>query len=281
MKAAILSENRASLPECLAEHGLSVYIETGDRKILFDFGASGIFLQNAKQMKIDLEQVDAAVISHGHYDHTGGAPSFCEVNKKAKIYIHENSFETTYGMEGGKLDEAPCSIRWTEEQRRSIGDRLVLTAGVTWLTEDIAVSGTIPRADGVLPTESFYIKNPDGSLTVDPMAHEQFLAIRDRDSDGKSRGIFIFSGCSHNGVIPCLDFAGALFPGERILGLLAGMHLYQSNAETRHRILAQIAAYEIGHVLPVHCTGIRAICDLMQMLGDRCIPAGVGDLYEF
>jgi 7,8-dihydropterin-6-yl-methyl-4-(beta-D-ribofuranosyl)aminobenzene 5'-phosphate synthase len=281
MKAAILSENRASQPECLAEHGLSVYIETGDRKILFDLGASDICLQNAKHMKIDLEQVDAVVISHGHYDHTEGVPSFCKINEKAKIYIHEKAFATVYGMEEGKLDETPCGIRWTEAQRRNIGERLIFTTGVTWLTDDIAVSGTIPRADGVLPTETFYIKNEDGSLTVDAMEHEQFLAIRVRDGSGKGRGIFIFSGCSHNGVIPCLSFAGTLFPGEPVLGLLAGMHLYQSDAETRRGILTQIAAYEIGHILPVHCTGIHAICDLTIMIGDRCIPAGVGDIFEF
>ena len=281
MKAAILSENRANLPECLAEHGLSVYIETGERKILFDLGASDVYLQNAKHMNIDLEQVDTVVISHGHYDHTGGVPSFCKINKKAKIYIHRNAFETTYGMEDGKLEETTCSIRWTEEQRRSIEERLALTTGVTWLTEDIAVSGTIPKIESYVSTESFYIKNTDGSLTADPMEHEQFLAVRVRDGWGKSKGVFIFSGCSHNGVIPCLSFAKTLFPGERIIGLLAGMHLYQSDAETRRGILTQIAAEELEYILPVHCTGIHAICDLKVMVGDRCIPAGVGDQFEF
>jgi 7,8-dihydropterin-6-yl-methyl-4-(beta-D-ribofuranosyl)aminobenzene 5'-phosphate synthase len=281
MKAAILSENRTNRPECLAEHGLSVYIETGDRKILFDLGASDIYIQNAKQMKIDLEQVDAVVISHGHYDHTGGAPSFCEINRKAKIYIHEKAFETAYGMENGKLDETPCSIRWTEAQRIGIQERLVLTTGVTWLTEDVAVSGTIPKPDGFLPTEPFYIKNSDGSMTVDPMDHEQFLAVRLRDGEGKSRGVFLFSGCSHNGVIPCLHYARALFPEERLLGLLAGMHLYQSSAATRREILTQIAAEKVDYILPVHCTGIQAICDLKLSMGEHCIPAGAGDQFDF
>lgn len=281
MKVQIISENRTNRPECLAEHGLSVYIEAGDRKILFDFGASDIYLQNSKQMNIDLEQVDTAVISHGHYDHTGGAPSFCEINKRAKIYIHEKAFVTTYGMEGGKLEETPCSIRWTEEQRSGVEKRLALTAGVAWLDEDIAISGTIPKTDGVIPTESFYIKNADGSLTVDPMEHEQFLAVRLWDEKEKSKGVFLFSGCSHNGVIPCLDYAKTLFPGERIFGLLAGMHLYQTDAETRRGILAQLAAEEIGYILPVHCTGINAIVELRNLLGERCIPAGAGDEFSF
>ena len=281
MKVVVLSENRTNRPECMAEHGLSVYIEAGGRKILFDFGASDIYMQNAKHMNIDLEQVDTAVISHGHYDHTSGVPSFCEINKRAKIYVHEKAFETTYGMEGGKLEDAPCGIRWTEEQRSGVIERLTLTSGVTWLSGDIAVSGTIPKTDGVFMTESFYIKSPDGSLTVDPMEHEQFLAVRLRGGEGKSNGVFLFSGCSHNGVIPCLDYAKILFPGERIFGLLAGMHLYQTDADTRRGILAQLAAEEIGYILPVHCTGINAIIDLRNLLGERCIPAGAGDQFDF
>ena len=281
MKVEILSENRTNHPECLAEHGLSVYIEIGDRKILFDLGASDLYQQNAKRMKVDLEQVDTVVISHGHYDHTGGVPSFCELNKKAKIYIHEKAFVTTYGMENGKLDEDPCSIRWTKQQHELVSTRLVLTNGMTWLTDDIAVSGTIRKIEDHIPTETFYLKNEDGSLTTDPMEHEQFLAIRVPDKNGNSRGFFLFSGCSHNGVIPCLRYAKALFPKENVLGFLAGMHLYNANSETRNVILGQVAAEDMDYILPVHCTGILAICDLRQLMGARCIPAGAGDKFNF
>ena len=281
MKVEILSENRTNHPECLAEHGLSVYIEIGDIKILFDLGASDLYQQNAKRMKVDLEKVDTVVISHGHYDHTGGIPSFCELNKKAKIYIHEKAFVTTYGMENGKLDEEPCSIHWTKQQHEQVRDRLILTKGVTWLTEDIVVSGTIPKIEDSIPTETFYLKNEDGSLTIDSMEHEQFLAIRVPDRKGNSRGFFLFSGCSHNGVIPCLRYAKALFPGERVLGILAGMHLYNANSETSNMILGQVAAEDMSYILPVHCTGILAICDLRQLMGERCIPAGAGDKYNF
>jgi 7,8-dihydropterin-6-yl-methyl-4-(beta-D-ribofuranosyl)aminobenzene 5'-phosphate synthase len=281
MKVQILVENRASQPECLAEHGLSVFIESGERKILFDLGATEIYLQNAKRMKIDLEQVDTVVVSHGHYDHTGGIPSFCGINHKAKIYIHNQAFETFYGLEDGKLDDEPCSIRWSPEQRKAVADRLVLTDGATRISEDIIVSGTIPKGADFTPTERFFRKNEDGSLTADPMEHEQFLAVRVRDHNGQSQGYFVFSGCSHNGVIPCLSYAKALFPGEKILGLLAGMHLYHTDAATRKAVLEQIVAENMNYILPVHCTGIHAICDLKLMIGERCIPAGTGDRFEF
>lgn len=281
MNVKILVENRTNHPECMAEFGLSVYIETGGRKILFDLGASDLYFHNAKGMKLDLEQVDSVVISHGHFDHTGGVPSFCKINQSAKIYIHEKAFSVSYGMENGKMDEEPCSILWTEQQREQLRDRLILTAKAEWISDDVVISGTIPRPDDAEMTDLFYIKNKDGGMTQDPMDHEQFLAVRERDESGKSRGIFVFSGCSHNGVIPCLNYAKALFPGERLRGLLAGMHLYNTEADKRKVILEQVAAEEMDYVLPVHCTGIHAICEAKQIIGNRCVPAGAGDQFVF
>ena len=92
MEFQFLVENKTETEGVLAEHGLSIYIDTGDKKILFDAGASDAFAMNADRMKVDLSQVDFAVVSHGHYDHTGGFPMFCRRNRKAPIYIHKNAF---------------------------------------------------------------------------------------------------------------------------------------------------------------------------------------------
>ncbi len=281
MKVQILVENRTGHPACMAEFGLSVYIETGERKLLFDLGASDLFLHNAKGVRLDLEQVDTVVISHGHFDHTGGVPSFCKINRNAKIFLHEKALSEAYAMENGKMEEEPCSILWTAQQREQVRDRLVYTAGAEWLTEDIVISGTIPGVNDSEITDIFYLKQKDGSLTEDPMDHEQFLAVRERDENGVSRGIFVFSGCSHRGVIPCLNYAKTLYPGEKLLGFLAGMHLYNTDADKRKAILMRVAGEEMEYVLPVHCTGIHAICDAKQILGERCVLAGAGDQFTF
>lgn len=275
MRFKFLMENKTDGPGCVAEHGLSLYIEAQGKKLLFDTGASPLFAKNAEFLNVDLEQVDALIISHGHYDHTGGVPEFCRLNQTAPIYIHRGAFCETYGLEDGKPEPEPCSIRWTEEQRREIEPRLVLTGGVMRLSDHMLISGTIPGIAGYAPTETFYRKLPDGALAPDPMEHEQMLVIREQE------GLYVFSGCSHRGVIPAVRYARELFGGERIAALAAGMHLYSADAKMRKNVVEQLCAEEMDVVMPVHCTGINAICDLKTALRDKCVVATTGSAYGY
>ena len=280
-----LSENKTDNPGCMGEHGLSVYIETAGKKILFDTGASDLFAQNAEFLNIDLKSVEHVVISHGHYDHTEGLPAFCRMNSQADIYIHKDAFEEAYGTENGDLDSEPCGILWDGIIKQNILKRSVLTDGLCKISEDIVISGTIPNVEGIEETEKFYIKkiSPEGKLELleDEMKHEQFLIIRDKDKEGNSKGIYVFSGCSHKGVIPVIQYAKQIFPGETLLGLIAGMHLYSADKAVRERVVNEILKEKIEMVMPVHCTGIKAICDLKVAMGERCIVATAGDSYEF
>lgn len=276
IRFTFLSENKTEHPACNAEHGLSIYIETEEKKILFDTGASNLFYTNARHCNVDLTKVETAVISHGHYDHTEGVPKFCQINQSAPVYIHQDAFAPFYGMENGEMDQDPCGLLWSEEQRNAIADRLKLTDGPLWLTENIVISGTIPDVPGNVPTEQFYQKHEDGSFSIDSMSHEQFLAIRNGE-----KGIVVFSGCSHKGVIPVLAYTKKLFPGERIAMLVAGMHLYGSSNQVRQQVVENIMAEKPDVVMPVHCTGIDAICMLKAALGDGCVVATVGESYEY
>ena len=275
IKIVFLCENKTDNPLCTAEHGLSIYIETSSLKLLFDTGATNMFSENAKSLNVDLSTVDACVISHGHYDHTGGVPLFCEINKKAKVYIHESGFGEAYGQENGKLDEKPCSILWDNKVRQKLNDRIYLTSGVFKLSEDVIISGEIPEEYGFEPTEDFFEKQPDGTLRRDPMKHEQILIVREKD------GLYIFSGCSHKGVMPAIRYIKALFPDEGIRLFAAGMHLYNSDKEACIKVVEELKKAGVGTVMPVHCTGIEAICDMKSAFGDACIVATAGGQYEF
>lgn len=273
MKFSFLVENKTDNPGVMAEHGLSIYIEADGKKILFDAGATDMMLKNAEEMKIDLSEVDLAVVSHGHYDHTGGFPEFCKINSKAGIYIHKNAFRESYGTENGEFEKETCGIRWSEEECDALRDRIIFTDGPVKITENIVVTGTVPFAEGFSPTEKFYYKE-NGEMIVDDMSHEQCLVIR------QPNGLCIFSGCSHRGVISALNVSKAMFPGERVAVMVAGMHLYSATEEDRADVVAQIVNEKLDMVMPVHCTGIKAICDLKNILGDACIVATAGDCFD-
>ncbi|MDE5597467.1 MAG: MBL fold metallo-hydrolase, partial [Lachnospiraceae bacterium] len=96
MKITTLVENTSILPEYKSKHGLSLYIETVNHKILFDIGSNGLFIENAEKLGIDIRTVDTVVISHGHTDHAGALEKFLEINSTAKIYMKESAFDKHY-----------------------------------------------------------------------------------------------------------------------------------------------------------------------------------------
>lgn len=93
-----LVEDTSISPELSSEHGLSIYIEANHRKILFDTGASNLFLQNANKMGVTIKDVDIAIISHGHYDHGAGLRTFLEENEKACVYLHNRAFDPYFSI---------------------------------------------------------------------------------------------------------------------------------------------------------------------------------------
>lgn len=96
MKITTLLENTSARPELSAEHGLSLYIETAEHRILFDMGQTALFSHNASVLGIDLAAVDIAILSHGHYDHGGGLARFLTLNRTAPIYVNRHAFEPHY-----------------------------------------------------------------------------------------------------------------------------------------------------------------------------------------
>lgn len=282
MKIQFLVENKTETDLCDAEHGLSILIETPEQTILFDAGASSdLMVRNAKKLGLDLSKVDAAVISHGHFDHTGGFPGFADINSKARIYLHREALAESYGTENGKLDPKPCSILWTDRQMDDLWPRLSFVDQPVWLSRDAVVSGTIPGNAQAKQTEDFFIKKEDGTLVRDEMVHEQFLAVRSRDELDRPNGIVLFSGCSHGGIFGAISYARSLFPGETIRAVVAGMHLYHASPGERRQVLENLGREGIDTILPVHCTGLSAICEFHSRWGEKCPIATVGKSYRF
>ncbi len=272
MRIAVLMEDTALTPAFAAEHGLSFYIETNGRRLLFDMGQSALFLQNARTLGISPERVDTAFVSHGHYDHGGGLGAFLKINRQAPVYIHKKAFEPHFSErpEGVKpigLDVSLCGSR-----------RLVLTDGVTKIDDTLTlfsdVTGTECRPQG---NASLYGRE-GGAYVPDRFAHEQSLIVREGEK------YVLLTGCAHRGVVNICARARELI-GRDPDYVIGGMHLFSPGAgksepdETIRAVAARLVRTK-SRYCTCHCTGPHALALLREALGERLTPLAAGSIFE-
>ena len=232
MKITVLNEN-TSKKGLNCEHGLSLYIQTGETEILFDTGQSDIFLKNAQLSGIDLSKTDVCILSHGHYDHGGGLPHFLKINHTAPIYIPQNAFGAFYNASGKYIGIRKDWIRHPQ---------VILTSDVVRLAQNIQlISAQTFYKKYDINTYGLSVMKGD-RMIPDDFSHEQFLLIKE---NGKE---YLFSGCSHNGICNITDW----FHPDFYIG---GFHLSKLPAG---ELLKQYALFlKSCHTrfFTCHCTG--------------------------
>ena len=249
MRIVTLMENTACREDLACEHGLSLYIETGGKKILFDMGQTSAFAENAEKLGIDLSQVDAAILSHGHYDHGGGLRRFLEINDKAPVYLRREAFGAHYngttkyiGLDeslkaSGRLICAPDVLE--------IFPGITLFGGPMELRQEIEPFGLTRLEDGRFLPEDF--------------RHEQYLLVEEGEKT------VCFSGCSHRGVV---NIAARFRPDA----LVGGFHFQKLDPQGNGYRLEQAAKALLE--LPTdyytgHCTGTAQYDFLKKRMGNR------------
>ena len=253
MKIVTLMENTACREDLCSEHGLSLYIETQNDKILFDAGQSAAFADNAEKMGIDLQKVDFAVLSHGHYDHGGGLRRFLEINGKAPVFVSEFAFEPHFGQNGYiGLDQTLQS----DSRIRYMAAEALLGTGMTLCRINTAPTDTA----GLLVEES-------GIQKPDDFRHEQYLLLEEA---GKR---VLISGCSHKGILNIME---AFRPDV----LVGGFHFMKITQEEKlekaaKKLLTYDTVYYTGH-----CTGQRQYDCLKTYMGDRLHYMSAGTVLE-
>ena len=273
MRIINLVENESGSSGCEAAHGLSFYVETKNHKFLFDTSPSEVVIRNAQKLGVNLTAIDTVILSHGHYDHSGGILPFVELNPKAKIYMQHNAGAEYYAFDG------------EEKGYRYIGiDKKILSLPqVQLLKSDTKIDDelqlfTVDNRAFPLPSTNKRLRELCGGQYIqDEFNHEQNLLLT---TDGKK---ILFCGCAHNGILNVMETLQRKFGTDSLPDLvIGGFHLMKrtefSEADTAEitEIANHLKKYK-SHFATCHCTGLPVFNQMKEIMGEQLSYVYSGD----
>jgi 7,8-dihydropterin-6-yl-methyl-4-(beta-D-ribofuranosyl)aminobenzene 5'-phosphate synthase len=274
---------------CCASHGLSCLITAhhggSNRTLLFDSGPEAdTFERNTRQLGIDLGNVEAVVLSHGHWDHAGGLLRAIDMirsdgkNRDLPYYAHPDMFRPRGRQlpDGGimPMEDVPSVAELTAHGARVVATRTPQAP----LDGMFYVSGEIPR---VTPFETglpFHYAKTENGWEPDPwIIDERWLAVH-----VAGKGLVVFTACSHAGVINVLKDARAKHPDIPLHCVLGGFHLSGATEKIIPDTIAALREFGLTYIAAGHCTGWRAMAALVGAFGDQVVtPTAVGKRFVF
>ncbi len=273
---------------CCAHHGLSLQITAhvnGEaRTLLFDAGPEGAtFLRNAQILGLDFAAIENVVLSHGHWDHAGGLVAAIESIAKArgrgnaKCYVHPGMFaqRATRRPTGELFVQAlvpnPAELAGAGAEVINTREPQIAGGGAFY------ISGEIPRLTKYEVGLPGHLRQSADGKSWDPdplLMDERFISVH-----VKGKGQFVFSACSHAGLINVLNHARATFPEVPLYGVMGGLHLAGVNEKVIPDTIGDLKGFGLKLIAAGHCTGWRAISAMAANFGDELVPSAVGKRY--
>jgi 7,8-dihydropterin-6-yl-methyl-4-(beta-D-ribofuranosyl)aminobenzene 5'-phosphate synthase len=257
----------------IGEHGLSFFIETDDRCILFDTGQNLAIANNAGVLGIDLGRIDTVVLSHGHYDHSSGLKSLLDCNTNFTLCGHPDVFGPKLRGTGDthKYIGIPIDRNALEQE----GIKIQLDKEPIPIAPGITTTGEIPFMNDFEAVEAdFYLKK-GADYPADTLADDRALIL---DTD---KGLVLLLGCSHRGVVNTLNHVTEITGRQRIHAILGGLHLGKASAEKLDKIVDHLQFFGLEKIGVGHCTGPKAFVALANAFRDKVFLNAVGNVMEF
>lgn len=255
MKITVLSENVAG-QGFLAEHGLSYLIESGDTTILFDTGASDVFLQNAAKLNIDInEKVNTIVLSHGHWDHGNGLMHL----KGKTLLTHPEAFKKRYH----KNEKNNLGINQTESQLKE-RFKVITSREPYKLSDRLIFLGEISRSNNFESKQTTFVKeNGEPDFITDDSG---LVIIEDNQ-------LILISGCAHSGVCNMLDHARKITGINKVRAIIGGTHL-KHNGDIAEKTIHYLQKNMVQELFASHCTELSAMCAFHRAFGNKTLKTG-------
>lgn len=255
MELKVLVDNNTYIDRYFfGEPAVSYYIETADRRVLFDTGYSDILLKNAEKMNVDLKKLTHIILSHGHNDHSRGLKFLSDKIgiTHTSLIAHPDCFLPKY--DGAEYIGSP----YTAEEI-TCRTKYLPGTGVVRISEDLIYLGEIPR------TNDFEMIKPIGKQKISGILKDDYVMDDTALVYKNSQGIFIITGCSHSGICNIIQYARKVCREDRILGILGGFHLFDDDERLR-KTIRYLENCNIGHVYPCHCVSLIAKSKMMEKL---------------
>lgn len=276
LKITTLIENTPSQNPALSnEHGLSLYIETEDIKILFDTGQSGAFIGNAEILQKDLTTLDYMIISHGHFDHSGGVHKVLDIlGKQTNMIVGSEFFVKKYkDMQDGTYFFAGNSN--TEESIAAKDIKLTkLAAEMIYLTDHVVLFHHFPYHSSFEHPNPYFVVEEKEGYTLDLFSDEIALGII------TEKGLVVIVGCSHAGIVNILSEIEKKM-NMHIHAVIGGTHLVDADEDRIQKTMEYFDEKKIEVVAVSHCTGEKACALLSEHYGKKFIVNNTGNVMEF
>ena len=274
VEITVLVDNEAG-DGLTAEHGLAFWIAVGDRRILFDTGQGPALPLNARRLGVPLEQAETIVISHGHYDHTGGLEYALAQAPQARLVIHPGATVARYSVRPPK---AARFIGMSDEAQACVGQlpatQVTASTEPVMLTPHIGVTGPIARDTSFEDIGGPFFLDGDGA-EPDPIVDDQALWI------GTPTGLVVCAGCCHSGLINTLQQIQAISGIRRIRAVIGGFHLVNANADRLHQTISALRQIAPERLIPCHCTGPHAMDVLRDAFAEHMSDCHSGAVFRF
>jgi len=264
LRITTLSENTAGAGNFLAEWGLSVLVETGGMNILLDTGSGISASHNADILGVDLSKIDKIVLSHGHFDHTGGLRQILrKMRREVEIIAHPDIWAAKYARRQGQKDRY-IGMPFQRQELESLGANFTLTTKSTKITNNIITTGEIPMATDFeeIEPDRFFVKEETG-WQPDELLDDQALIIN------TEQGLVVILGCAHRGIINTLYHAQQLTGVKPIHMVLGGCHLISASQERIRLTTSALRELNTQKLGVSHCTGLPAAVIMAQEFGDK------------
>jgi 7,8-dihydropterin-6-yl-methyl-4-(beta-D-ribofuranosyl)aminobenzene 5'-phosphate synthase len=273
VRVTVLLDDRSADGDLAREHGLSLWVEAGESRILIDTGASDAFLGNAAALGVDLAAAHAIALSHGHYDHSGGLAAALRAAPDARLCLHPAALQPRFARRQRGRPQAIGMPAASRDAALAAAGRLVWTDGPTELAPGVWCTGPVPRDETREPGDPDFHFDADCTMP-DPVPDDQSFWI------DTPEGLWVILGCAHAGVLATLEHIDHFTGGRPLAKLIGGTHLMVATAERIALVAAELERRAPGTLAPCHCTGRLAHARLKRTLPDAVLPVGSGVVVE-